>query len=93
MSVLTVLTTPVRSSKYWPHSWGAGTNDRRTGKILYALGNVLEHQGRLGESLCYHLRCLKQYKKTPGNAHHRTGDVCHKLAGHYIRRGVYKEAE
>jgi hypothetical protein len=31
--------------------------------------------------------------ETLGNAHHRTGDVRYKLAGHYIRQGAYKEAE
>lgn len=60
--------------------------------MLYAMGNVLESQGRFEESLNFHLRCLEQYKKTLGNLHHRTGDVCHRLARHCMRRGALKEA-
>ena len=64
----------------------------RTGKILYGLGNVLEAQGRFDESLNYHRRCLKQFTKVLGANHHRVGDIYHKMAGHYMREGLYKEA-
>ncbi len=53
--------------------------------MLYGLGNVLEDQELYDESLSIHLRCLKQYAKTIGHGHHRFGDVCVRLARHYIR--------
>lgn len=65
----------------------------RTGKILYAIGNVLWAQGRFDESFSYHLRCLKQYKTTVGTNHHRVGDTYHRLAFYYIHKGIYTEAE
>ena len=68
-------------------------NDDRTGKILYALGAVLEAQGRFEESLGFHQRCFKQYKTVLGQKHHRFGDICHRLAGHAMRRKAYKDAE
>ncbi|RSL75516.1 hypothetical protein CEP51_010797 [Fusarium floridanum] len=74
-------------------AWGVDdTHSFKTGKILYGLGNVLESQGRFDESLGFHLRCLEQYKKVLGMNHHRVGDVCHRLASHYMRKGLYKEA-
>ncbi|RSL54940.1 hypothetical protein CEP54_009623 [Fusarium duplospermum] len=74
-------------------AWGVDdTHSFKTGKILYGLGNVLESQGRFDESLAFHLRCLEQYKKVLGMNHHRVGDVCHRLASHYMRKGLYKEA-
>ncbi|RMJ08484.1 hypothetical protein CDV36_011905 [Fusarium kuroshium] len=74
-------------------AWGVDdTHSFKTGKILYGLGNVLESQGRFDESLGFHLRCLEQYKKVLGMNHHRVGDVCHRLASHYMRKALYKEA-
>jgi hypothetical protein len=69
------------------------SRNHRTGKILYGMGNVLQDMGRFGESLNFHQRCLQQYKKTLGLNHTRTGDICHRLAGHYIRQGAYEVAE
>lgn len=57
------------------------------------MGNVLYDMERFRESFNFHHRCLQQYKKTLGLNHERTGDICHRLAGHYIRQGLYKEAE
>jgi Tetratricopeptide repeat len=65
----------------------------RTGKILYALGNVLESQERYAESLDFHTRCLQQYMVTLGNNHFRTADICHRLAGHFMRTHQYDEAQ
>ncbi|KAI8659981.1 NB-ARC domain-containing protein [Fusarium sp. Ph1] len=74
-------------------AWGVDdTHSFKTGKILYGLGNVLESQGRFDESLGFHLRCLEQYKKVLGMNHHRVGDVCHRLASHYMRKGLHKES-
>ncbi|CAI7586198.1 unnamed protein product [Penicillium manginii] len=75
-------------------AWGVDdTTSFKTGKILYGMGNVLHDMGRFDESFNFHRRCLQQYKKTLGLRHERTGDICHRLAGHYIRQGAYKEAE
>ena len=57
------------------------------------MGNVLEAQGRFDESLNFHQRCLKQFTKVLGLAHHRVGDIYHKMAGHCIRTSRYKQAE
>jgi tetratricopeptide (TPR) repeat protein len=64
----------------------------RTGRILQALGNVYESQGKLDESFGFHKRALEQFRSTVGHSHHRTADVCHKLAGHYIRIREYETA-
>ncbi|KAI1425307.1 hypothetical protein F5Y12DRAFT_747918 [Xylaria sp. FL1777] len=75
-------------------AWGFDdTKSFKTGKILYGLGNVLESQGRFDESLNFHFRCFNQFRKVLGMNHHRVGDICHRLAGHFIRQGLYKEAE
>lgn len=73
--------------------WILINGSQRTGKILYGLGNVLEAQGRFDESLSFHRRCFEQYKKVLGLNHHRVGDVYHRLAGHCMRQGMYKDAE
>ncbi|KAK1778043.1 hypothetical protein QBC45DRAFT_170503 [Copromyces sp. CBS 386.78] len=74
-------------------AWGVDdTVSFKTGKILYAIGNVLWAQERFDESFNYHLRCLKQYKTTVGVNHHRVGDTYHRLAFYYIHR-LYTEAE
>ncbi|KPI37323.1 uncharacterized protein AB675_1583 [Cyphellophora attinorum] len=57
----------------------------RTGKILYALGNVLEDLQLYDESLSVHLRCVKQYSQSLSTMHHRFGDVCVRLTRHFIR--------
>ena len=67
--------------------------DDRTGKILYALGNVLESQERYAESRDFHSRGLQQYIATLGNNHFRTADICHRVAGHCMRAQLYDEAE
>ncbi|KAF4992470.1 hypothetical protein FGRMN_7141 [Fusarium graminum] len=73
--------------------WGVDdTHSFKTGKILYGLGNVLESQGRYDDSLEFHSRCLEQYKRVLGMKHHRVGDVCHRLAGHYMRLGNLSRA-
>jgi hypothetical protein len=68
-------------------------NGTRTGKILYGMGNVLESKGRLEESFNFHLRCFEQYKKVLGMNHHRFGDICYKMAAHWMRQGRNKDSE
>ncbi|KAJ5363978.1 uncharacterized protein N7496_009691 [Penicillium cataractarum] len=64
----------------------------RTGRFLQALGNVRFSQGRLKESEDFHRRALKQYQSTIRNRHHRTADVCHKMAQHCLRNGLLEDA-
>jgi hypothetical protein len=64
----------------------------RTGKILYALGNVCTSQGDLEDGFDFHSRCLKQYRATLGDSHHRVGDVLYRLADHMIRLNRFGEA-
>ncbi|KAI0483545.1 P-loop containing nucleoside triphosphate hydrolase protein [Xylaria cf. heliscus] len=64
----------------------------RTGRFLHALGNVLFSQGSIKESEEFHMRALKQYQSTIRNRHHRTADVCHKVAQHCLRKGEFEEA-
>ncbi|KAF7509241.1 hypothetical protein GJ744_008301 [Endocarpon pusillum] len=64
----------------------------RTGRVLYAFGNLRAAQGRLPESHEYHQMALEQFRSTIGDHHHRTADVCHKVAEHLIRIEHYKDA-
>ncbi|KAF5011182.1 hypothetical protein FDECE_2668 [Fusarium decemcellulare] len=63
----------------------------RTGRFLHALGNVRFSQGKIEESEDFHRKALKQYQSTIRNHHHRTADVCHKLAQHCLRRELFGE--
>ena len=56
------------------------------------MGNVKFSQGLLDESEHYHRKALAHYQSTIGNDHHRTADVCHRVAQHCIRRGEIKQA-
>lgn len=68
-----------------------------TGRFLHALGNVRYDQAMLQpegddrerlleESDNFHRRALTQYQSTIGT-HHRTADVCHRVAEHCLRKG------
>lgn len=50
-------------------------------------------QGLLEESEAYHRKALAQYQSTIGNFHHRTADVCHKVAQHCLRNHRLDQAE
>ncbi|KAH8821382.1 NB-ARC and TPR domain protein [Xylogone sp. PMI_703] len=63
-----------------------------TGKLLLGYGNVKFSQGQLEESFSLHQRCLRQYKSTVGNNHHRTADGCVKVASHYTRLEIFESA-
>ncbi|KAI0120070.1 P-loop containing nucleoside triphosphate hydrolase protein [Nemania sp. FL0031] len=65
----------------------------KTGKMLYALGNVHVSQGKYEKGLEYHARCLRQYRVTLGDRHHRIGDICHRLADDNLRFHHYAEAQ
>ncbi|KAF2108477.1 hypothetical protein BDV96DRAFT_652728 [Lophiotrema nucula] len=72
-----------------------GPNDKQsfiTGRFLYAIGNVLESQKMMTESLSYHERALSQFLSTIGKNHHRTGDVHVRLAGHHLWLCNFDEA-
>ncbi|KAK7992997.1 tetratricopeptide repeat domain-containing protein [Apiospora saccharicola] len=69
------------------------THSFRTGRFLHALGNVYFDQGQVEKSDEFHRRALAQYQSTIGNHHHRTADVCHKVAQHCLRNGHKEQAE
>ncbi|KAH7047476.1 NB-ARC and TPR domain protein [Macrophomina phaseolina] len=65
-----------------------GSEDREsfiTGRFLHALGNLNASMMEREESLAYHRKALLHYKSTLGNNHHRTADVCVKVAEHHMR--------
>ncbi|KAF5686956.1 tetratricopeptide repeat domain-containing protein [Fusarium circinatum] len=64
----------------------------RTGRFLHALGNLRFSQSRVQESEEFHRKALHQYQSTIGNHHHRTADVCHRLAQHCLLKQLYDEA-
>ncbi|KAK8068768.1 hypothetical protein PG994_005384 [Apiospora phragmitis] len=68
------------------------THSFRTGRFLHALGNVYFDQGRTEKSEHLHYKALAQYQSTIGNHHHRTADVCHKVAQHCLRNGGKDQA-
>ncbi|KAF2007619.1 hypothetical protein P154DRAFT_569485 [Amniculicola lignicola CBS 123094] len=68
------------------------TESFRTGRLLHVLGNVTASQGQLSESFRYHTRALAQYRATVGNKHHRTADLCFKVAQHELRFGHFSQA-
>lgn len=59
---------------------------------MHALGNVRASQNRLDDAFELHQNALLQYKSTIGNNHHRTADLCHKVAQHYIRLELLDQA-
>ncbi|KAM3476171.1 hypothetical protein MY8738_007067 [Beauveria namnaoensis] len=65
----------------------------KTGKMLYALGNVYVSQEMFQQGLELHNRCLKQYRATLGDSHHRIGDICHRLSDDNLYFGNYAEAQ
>lgn len=64
----------------------------RTGRLLHGYGNVKATQGLHSESFELHHRALKQYMATIGGSHHRTADICHKVAEHHARLGENEKA-
>lgn len=77
------------------HEKTYGTDDTqtfRTGKILYALGNVHTSTGKPDAGYAYHKRCLRQYQATLDEGNHRIADTYHRLADHCIRIHDYDQA-
>jgi tetratricopeptide (TPR) repeat protein len=73
--------------------WGYDDRESfRTGRLLHVMGNVKCSQGRLDEGEVFHRRALAQYRETIGPDHHRTADVCHRIALHCMRRGELDQA-
>ncbi|KXT00844.1 hypothetical protein AC578_950 [Pseudocercospora eumusae] len=79
------------------------TDSFRTGRFLHTLGNLRYDQSAassdpterirlMDESYHYHQRALSQYQATIGIHHHRTADVCHRIAEHCIQRKSYDQA-
>ncbi|EME81309.1 uncharacterized protein MYCFIDRAFT_95554, partial [Pseudocercospora fijiensis CIRAD86] len=79
------------------------TDSFRTGRFLHTLGNLRSDQSAMAsdpaervalmeESYRYHQRALSQYQATIGIHHHRTADVCHRVADHCIQRKCFDQA-
>ena len=64
----------------------------RPGRILHALARLREAQGRETEAFELDQMALKSYISTIGNHHHRTADICHRVAAHMVRAQQYDEA-
>ncbi|KAF7512941.1 hypothetical protein GJ744_012044 [Endocarpon pusillum] len=60
---------------------------------VHVLGNVCASQDHLTQSFGYHNRALAQYRATVGDKHHRTADLCSKVADHYLRFRKATEAK
>lgn len=56
------------------------------------MGNIRVSQGRFGEAFNFHNRALLQYHATIGDNHHRTADLCYKMAEHWLRLGQIDNA-
>ncbi|KMK56922.1 tetratricopeptide repeat domain-containing protein [Aspergillus fumigatus Z5] len=72
-----------------------GVNDResyRTGRVYHGLGNICYDRGQFEESEDWHQRALSQYQSTLGNSHHKTADLCYRVAQHCLRRGEMEHA-
>ncbi|KAK3935064.1 tetratricopeptide repeat domain-protein [Diplogelasinospora grovesii] len=72
-----------------------GINDResyRTGRVYHGLGNICYDRGQFEESENWHQRALQHYQDTLGNVHHKTADLCHRVAQHCLRRGALSYA-
>ncbi|PPJ52979.1 hypothetical protein CBER1_10953 [Cercospora berteroae] len=73
-----------------------GPNDRSsmlTGRLLHALGNIYLDLDETERSLSYHMRAMMHYKETVGPTHHRTADMCFKVAQHKYRTDHLDEAK
>ena len=64
----------------------------RPGRILHALGRLRAAQGREAESFEFDQRALASFLATIGKNHHRTADLCHRVAEHMIKDQQYEEA-
>lgn len=57
----------------------------RTGRILHVLGNVQSSRGDLNDSFSFYQQALAVYRATVGEEHHRTADMCYKVAEACLR--------
>ncbi|KAF9888438.1 hypothetical protein FE257_008716 [Aspergillus nanangensis] len=57
---------------------------KRSGTLLFCLGNVLTKQGRHDEGFEYHQRALIQFRETGGEKDLDFANSCYKLASHYL---------
>ncbi|KAH8587287.1 hypothetical protein B0O99DRAFT_665462 [Bisporella sp. PMI_857] len=64
----------------------------KTGKVLYALGNVYLSVGDLMHTFEFHGRALNQWQATLGKGHHGIGDVTHKLCMNFMAIKDYRTA-
>ena len=62
------------------------------GRLMHAIGNVRVSLGDLEKGLDWHRAAWRLYVDTIGEGHHRTADVCHRLAHDYMKQEDYPEA-
>ncbi|KAM5449470.1 hypothetical protein MaudCBS49596_004951 [Microsporum audouinii] len=63
-----------------------GVNDRESYRVYHGLGNICYDRGLFDESYNWHQRALAHYQATLGSNHHKTADLCHRVAKHCLRR-------
>jgi len=77
----------------------ADANLSRPGRIAHAIGNVKDSQNRRDpdyeqkDVLEWYKKAYEHYERTIGKYHHRSADVCHKLAQQYIELGDFVQAQ
>jgi hypothetical protein len=72
--------------------WSLLTCNARTGRLLFAMGNITYSQGLFEKSFEFHYRAWKQFESTLGDSHNRTCDVKYRMADHYALKGNHKMA-
>lgn len=60
-------------------------NFMRTGKVLYAIGDIRRAQGKWDDVLDFFTRALAIFRSTIGYYHYATADTCYRLAEQLIR--------
>lgn len=65
----------------------------RAARIAHALGNVKESLGDPDAALDWYERAYTLYQEALGVHHHRTADVCHKIAAQYVGRRYFSKAQ
>ncbi len=63
-----------------------------TGRVYHGIGNIYYDRGLFKASERWHQRALSHYQDTLGSMHHKTADLCHRVAQHSLRRGEMSHA-
>lgn len=69
------------------------------GRLMHEIGNVKASQALIKDEadftkgFYWYQRAFRHYSETLGETHHRTADVCHRLAAYYLHDQQYDQAE